>query len=293
MKNLAPIVIFAFNRPYALQKMLESLQLNPLFKESLTFIFVDGARNQAEQIKVNQVITIARSVTPNVFVSDKNIGLGASIISGVSQIINKYGKAIVLEDDLYLMPGFLSYMNDALVQYKSDERIFSICGYGLKVKRPKDYTGDVYLGIRSSSWGWATWSDRWNTVDWEVKDWDRLSSNRKLQKAFNEGGSDMYGMLKGYKEGKICSWAIRFCYSQHKQHKYSVHPFLSYVENYGFGDDATNCRSTHSRFKVILNRSLEKISMPKSLSVVKSIVKGNAFYHSIFLRVYNHLIEFI
>ena len=292
MKNLAPIVVFAFNRPTALQRMLNSLQLNPLFKESLTFIFVDGARDQTEQIKVNQVIDIARSVTPNVTISDKNIGLGSSIIAGVSKIINQYGKAIVLEDDLYLAPGFLTYMNDALEKYQSDKRIFSVCGYGLKITRPSNYVGDVYLGIRSSSWGWGTWSDRWNSVDWEVKDWEKINSNRRLQNDFNKGGSDMFGMLKGYMEGRVCSWAIRFCYSQYKQHKYSVHPFLSYVDNFGFGDEATNCKSSHPRFKVTLNQSTEKISMPESLSIVKSIVKDNAFYHSIFLRIYNHLMEF-
>ena len=287
VKKLAPIVIFAFNRPSVFKRMLESLQLNPLFGESKVIVFVDGARNEAEKVKVQQVVEIAHTVTDEVFVSQTNKGLGPSVIAGVTKIINQYDKVIVIEDDLQLMPGFLTYMNDALDQYQSDNRIFSVCGYGFKIHRPKNYDGDVYLGIRSSSWGWGTWKDRWNSIDWEVKDWEKISSDKNLQKAFNKGGSDMYSMLKGYMEGRNRSWAIRFCYSQHKQKKFSVHPFLSYVDNNGFGEEATNCKSNYSRFKVALNQSTHAICMPTSLSLNKSIIKDINFYHCIPLRLYS------
>ncbi|MCS2404710.1 hypothetical protein NXY31_07810 [Bacteroides salyersiae] len=116
--------------------------------------------------------------------------------------MEKYGKAIVLEDDLTCTPNFLSYINQALDYYEHDKRIFSICGYGLKIKKPIGYSSDVYLSKRSSSWGWATWKDRWEQVDWEIQDWKELVNNKKQQKAFNKNGSDMYSMLKGYMEGK-------------------------------------------------------------------------------------------
>lgn len=57
-------------------------------------------------------------------------------------------------------------MNQALDFYENDNKIISICGYGLKIKRPRGYVGDVYLLGRSSSWGWATWKDRWEQIDW-------------------------------------------------------------------------------------------------------------------------------
>ena len=38
--------------------------------------------------------------------SSKNKGLAKSIIEGVSEIINQYGKAIVVEDDLITAPDF-------------------------------------------------------------------------------------------------------------------------------------------------------------------------------------------
>ena len=220
----APIVIFAFNRPEALLKLKETLERNTLYEESEKYVFVDGARNEGECAKVEEVVSIARKITSNVTVAEKNKGLGSSIIEGVTTVINQYHKVIVLEDDLICSENFLSYMNQALDFYQNNSRIFSICGYGLKIKRPMGYIGDVYLSGRSSSWGWGTWKDRWEQVDWEMKDWKELSSNRKMQKAFNKNGSDMFTMLKGYMEGRNRSWAIRFCYSQFKLGKYSVHP---------------------------------------------------------------------
>lgn len=286
---LAPIVIFAFNRPDALRGMIDSLKRNLLYEESEKFVFVDGARNEAERAKVDEVVAVAREITENVMAADSNRGLGPSIIAGVSDIINRYGRAIVLEDDLVLMPGFLQYMNQALDAYQEDARIFAVCGYGLKIKRPAGYVGDVYLCNRASSWGWGTWADRWNSVDWNVSDWEQLQSDRSAQRAFNRGGSDMYGMLRGYMEGRNRSWAIRFCYSQFRQGRYSVHPFRSLVENDGFGDGATNCRQKYSRFKTCVSDSLDPLLLPEEIEPVKSLIQASAGYHGLARRIYSRL----
>ncbi len=285
---LAPIIIFAFNRPDRLQAMIKSLNANSLYDDSDKFVFVDGPRNDVDAERIKEVVTIARNITNNVKASSANKGLGTSIIEGVTSIINKYGKAIVLEDDLILMPGFLTFMNQCLDTYESDSRIFSVCGYGLKINRPEGYQGDVYLSLRSSSWGWATWADRWNSVDWQVTDYETLRSSRRMRRAFNRGGSDMYGMLRDYMEGRNHSWAIRFCYSQFKQGKYSVHPFLSFVDNEGFGSDATNCCQTYSRFKTELNTGT-KIMVPSHLQVEEKLIKQLRRYHSIRLRIYSKI----
>ncbi len=286
---LAPIVIFAFNRPEALRRMLESLKVNPLYEESEKFVFVDGPRSEADEAKVKEVIAVAHEVTTNVVAAETNKGLGASIIAGVTDVIAKYGRAIILEDDLRLMPGFLQYMNQALDAYYDDERIFAVCGYGLKIKMPKGYDGDVYLSNRASSWGWGTWEDRWNTVDWAVGDWEQLQSDRKAQRAFNQGGSDMYGMLRNYMMGRNRSWAIRFCYSQFRQGRYSVHPFLSFVENEGFGDGATNCKQKYSRFKTNLQCVMITLNLPANIEVNKAILKENRRYHGFVKRIYSKI----
>ncbi len=284
-----PIVIFGFNRPDAFSRLVDSLKKNPGFNGHPVFVFIDGPRNELDKPKVDEVIALANELTPNVTASAENKGLGNSVIKGVSEVIAKYGKAIVLEDDLVLMPGFLQYMEDALALYDEDKRIFSICGYGLKINRPADYVGDVYLCNRSSSWGWATWADRWQTVDWNVSDWNELASSKRMQQEFNRGGSDMFGMLRGFMEGRNKSWAIRFCYSQFRQGRYSVHPFRSLVANEGFGADATNCRQKYSRFKTDIERDAKRLTLPEGLQPDARLIKSSARYHSLRLRLYSKI----
>ena len=281
---LAPIVIFAFNRPEALQKLLDSLRMNSFYEESDKYIFIDGPRCEEDKAKVDEVVTIARKVASNISISPVNRGLGNSIIAGVSTIIAEYGKAIVLEDDLICAPNFLSYMNQALDFYENDNKIISICGYGLKIKRPRGYVGDVYLLGRSSSWGWATWKDRWEQIDWDIQDWNEFSSNKQMRRAFNKNGSDMYSMLKGYMEGKNHSWAIRFCYNQ------SICPFISKVDNIGFGEEATNCKQRYSRFKVNMDIAhSHEFLFEKDIESNKRIEKLCYRYHSITLRLYSKI----
>ena len=129
---LAPIIVFAFNRPEALKNTIESLLRNEESKDSDLYVFVDGARDNklGEDEKVRQVQEYTKKINGfkslHYTFSEKNKGLGNSIIQGVTQIINQYGKAIVLEDDLVFSTNFLSYMNQGLERYENNENVFSI-----------------------------------------------------------------------------------------------------------------------------------------------------------------------
>ncbi|PKA98783.1 glycosyl transferase family 2 [Flavobacteriaceae bacterium MAR_2009_75] len=291
---LAPICLFVYNRLTVTQETILALQKNYLASESNLIIFSDGPKNESAQKKVTDVRQYIQSVrgfkSVTVVEALQNKGLGTSIIEGVSQIVKQYGRAIVLEDDLYTTPNFLDYMNQALDFYQDHNRIISICGYGLKIKRPKDYSSDFYLYGRSSSWGWATWQHQWETVDWEVKDWEAFKADKEAIKAFNYNGSDMFRMLKSVVEGGNNTWAIRFCYAQFKQQKYSLMPFKSFVENNGFDAEGTNTKYRFSRFKTQMDSGKKrKFTFDLSARVNRQIEEECYKYHSIPIRVYSRI----
>lgn len=294
---LAPIIVFAFNRPEALKNTIESLLQNEEVKDSDLYIFVDGPRldKPSDAKKVKQVQEFVNKIygfkSLHYTFSESNKGLGNSIIEGVSQIINQYGKAIVLEDDLVFAKNFLSYMNQSLDRYEKEKKVFSVCGYSNKVKVPKDYPYDTYFCTRSSSWGWGTWADRWNSVDWELKDWDKYS---KMGSAFNKwGGSDCFRMLHSVKEGWGNSWAIRFCFSQFLQDKLSLFPTVSKVKNNGFDGEGTNCKKW-SRFKYEFDSGNNKsLKLPSSISLNPQLYKSAMKYHSIPIRIYSRIMYLI
>lgn len=295
--KLAPIVIFAFNRPNGLQNLLNSLKKNELADKSDLYIFVDGYRKEiiGEENKVSEVKEIVRKLTGfnkiEYNFSDINKGLANSIIEGVTEVINKYGSAIVLEDDLVLADNFLSFMNKGLIRYEKKEKVFSICGYSNKIKVTKEYNCDAYFCTRSSSWGWATWTDRWDSVDWELIKWNEYS---KFRHKFNKwGGSDCFTMLCSVKEGWGQSWAIRFVFAQFLQNKLSLFPLISKVRSDGFDGEGTNCKKW-SRFKYEFDNSKKKeFIYPVNIQLNKKLYKSAMSYNGLLIRICSRLMYYI
>ncbi|MBR5255233.1 MAG: glycosyltransferase [Bacteroidales bacterium] len=281
----------AFNRPDALRRSLTALAAADLASDTDLFIRIDGPRNEADAEKVAAVREVAKSArgfrSVDVCWSDKNQGLGPSIIQGVERILDFSETVIVLEDDLVVSKGFLRYMNDALRLYADDKRVFSVCGYTNRVDIPEGYTADAYFAPRSSSWGWATWRDRWQSVDWNPSP----ASLQKNALAFNRwGGSDCAKMLRDWIEGRNRSWAIRFCYSQFLQGKTALFPVRSLVDpSAGFEGDGTNCRR-YNRFKFDFDPEGKSVyRFPEKVEEIPSILRSALRYHSLGRRLWSRL----
>ena len=198
------------------------------------------------------------------------------MITGVTEIINEKGKVIVVEDDLITSPQFLTFMNDALDFYEDEKKIWSISGYQFPFELPETYTKSVYAAYRSSSWGWATWKDRWETIDWEVKDYSSYKYNPLRIAKFCKGGTDLDKMLRYQMQGKIDSWAIRWCYNQCKQDKYTIYPVKSLVNNIGTDGRGTHCDPTSVRFRQTLATSFKyefEHNLPADREVMKKYRK--------------------
>src|SRR5688572_7223408 len=120
---LAPVALFVYNRPWHTRQTVKALQNNFLADETELFIFSDGPKNDDSKAAVQEVRdylkTIEQFKNITIIEQEKNLGLANSIISGVTEIVNKYGKIIVIEDDLISSRYFLKYMNDALDKYLS------------------------------------------------------------------------------------------------------------------------------------------------------------------------------
>jgi hypothetical protein len=259
MKTLAPIALFCYKRLDTLQQTIDALKKNDLAAESELFIFSDGPKKPADEPVINEIRNYLHTVTgfkkTTVIEAPANKGLAKNIIGGVTDIINKYGKIIVLEDDLVTSKNFLAYMNQGLDFYENKRKIFSVCGFTIPMKGLKK--NSVYLTQRADSCGWGTWKDRWEIIDWDVKDYPALMESRKKQRAFNRMGSDMTGLLTKQRQGKINSWAIRWCYHQFKEDLYSVHPVVSKLKNIGFDSpDATHTKEKFNRFDTELDTNV-------------------------------------
>lgn len=254
----APVIVFAYNRLEHMRVLLQQLEENEMASETDVYIFSDGPKGTDSSVEAvraylrdySRETTAFRKV--EVFFAERNRGLATSVISGVNRIFEEYDRVIVLEDDLHISHMFLKYMNRALDFYRNKQEIWSISGYSFPMKTMFCYPHDVFYSYRGCSWGWATWKDRFQSVDWNVSTYDTFLKDKKIQKRFNRGGKDLTPMLIRQMNHEIDSWAVRWCYEQSRQNKYTVYPVHTLVENAGRDGSGTNCGVDYSK-----NRALD------------------------------------
>lgn len=263
MEEYAPIAVFVYNRPDHARKTIEALGTNELAKKSIVFIFSDASANEQNENKVAEVRSYIHSGIDiyfkelNIVEAEANKGLANSLIDGITRVISEYGRIIVLEDDLVVSNDYLDYMNRALMFYNDDRRIWSIGGFSFDMPCLKDCNADVYLHPRACSWGWATWLNRWELVDWNMPDYETYKHNVFKRYSFSKCGIDLPTMLDAQMYCNINSWYIRWCFYSWKENAYTVYPVKSRV--YMIGNDGTGVHENtdEMRFNCIFAASDE------------------------------------
>lgn len=293
----SPIILFAYKRPHHLRQTVEALQKNFLADKSDLFIFSDGSKDVNDEGKVKLVRQYISGIKGfnkvHIKMQKKHLGLAESVISGVSEIIGKYNKVIVLEDDLVSSPIFLTFMNQSLEFYNDNKKIFSVTGFNYPIKISKHYNLPVYLSFRCTSWGWGTWLDRWILVDWKVKDYKHFINSECLQKEFNLGGEDLTAMLVNQMNGYIDSWAIRWCYAHFKNKAFCLHPAISKIKNIGL--DGSGTHHSVSKLNTVVDTSSTEILFPENIEIDKEISKNfnNYFRVKRLIRIFNLLKDIV
>ncbi|MCY7350062.1 MAG: glycosyltransferase [Cytophagaceae bacterium] len=248
MPEPAPILLFCYNRPEHLRQTVASLRQNPLAAQSRLYVFSDGPKNGKAAVLVAEVRAFLPTIEGFAEVildeSSENRGLAASVIRGVTQVLQKHGKAIVLEDDLEVARDYLDFMNAALDTYAPRSDVFSVGGYLPPIAIPADYPDEVVLLPRASSWGWGTWLDRWQRADWRMDYYDELVQNPEARRQFTRGGDDLWPMLQKQRRGLISSWAVRWSFAHTQHHAYCLHPIRAKVRSTGADGSGTHVRNT-------------------------------------------------
>jgi hypothetical protein len=242
LQNPAPIALFLYNRPDHARRTISYLQKNLLAQESRLFIFSDAAKTSADEANVEEVREVAAGVdgfkSVKVIARKQNMGLANSIISGVSQLVNEYGKVIVFEDDLISSPHTLRFFNDALIRYADEEKVMHIGAYMFDLE---DKTLPETFFFRAAfSWGWATWASAWKNFEPDI---DKLMAQfdaEKINQFSVEGTMNFWKQMQGFKAGKNNSWAIRWYASVFLNGGLTLNPSHSLIHNIGHDGSGTH-----------------------------------------------------
>jgi hypothetical protein len=266
MQNLAPIALFVYNRPEHTRRTISYLQKNLLAEDSRLFIYADAAKNDIDKTKVEQVRQLIKQVTGfksvKIITRAQNLGLADSIISGVTELVNQYGKVIVFEDDMLSSPYTLEYFNEALTRYSSEEKVMHIGAYMYNIENENLH--EAFFFRAATSWGWATWDRAWKEFEPDVDVLLKQFDSKKINQFSIEGTMNFWKQLEGFKAGKNNSWAIRWYASIFLKGGLTLNPSASLIHN--IGNDGSGI---HSQKENIYNVQLAKKAIKQFPSVIK------------------------
>jgi hypothetical protein len=216
IRQWAPIALFIFKRPAHTRRVIESLRLCTGFADSRVFVFADGPRSPEDVLGVEETRAEARRLLGDhaVFVEREiNLGVDKSIVAGVSELCDRYGRVVVVEEDLILSPNFLHFLNSGLTQYDSETRLMQVCGYMFDVPELSESRDAIFLPMVNSS-GWATWKRAWSQLDPDATGWrERLRDDRERRRFDLDGNYKYSSMLKHHMRQHVPAWDIRWYYS--------------------------------------------------------------------------------
>lgn len=220
-----PIVVVAYNRPDSLRRILESLQ-NASYPFSVKLII------SIDKSDENEVVSVANNFNwkhghKEVICHTERLGLKNHILSSGDMALS-HDAVIVLEDDLYVSPGFYNYILQAFRFYNNESSIAGISLYAHSYNEsaqlpftPLIDDSDVFFMQTPSSWGQC-----WTKAQWlEFRKWYDQNNALKLKLES--------GIPANIAEWPDSSWKKYFIKYLIDTKKFFVYPRFSLSTNFG------------------------------------------------------------
>ena len=236
------IIIFAYNRPSHLKRVLIALENNKVKND--IYLIIDGPKNKFDKINQEDIsLSLTRFSNKNkrivkIIKRKKNLGLAKSITGGITYLSKKYQNLIILEDDTIAYKNFIRFVEKHLKLIKSSDNTQVICGYQFPNFEKNPKTLKTLLLSNFVSWGWAIKS----------REWQAYLKFKKKNKKKNIKAVPIF--LRNYFEDKYTVkqkkniWSLDFMYYNFiKGNKY-IFPNTSLIKNIGFDGSGVNSKAT-------------------------------------------------
>ncbi|MCX6494677.1 MAG: hypothetical protein NTY82_02725 [Actinobacteria bacterium] len=244
MATKVPVLLLAYNRPDKLAAVLDALRVLNVHD---LIIAVDGPKSHipGDAEKVELVRNVARSATwaknLELVFRDSNIGLRAAVVASVSDAVSRFGRVIVVEDDLIPGPQMIPFMKAMLDRYADDTRIEHVSGFDMVPPSAHSFS-DVRprLTRYPESYAWATWERAWKGYD-DSLEWAMDASVSDIAKIVGStvGALRWKQNFHDAEAGRISTWAYRWLASMWSRDSYMLSPGAN-LSTYRGHDDGTH-----------------------------------------------------
>ena len=290
----SPIALFVYNRPEHTRQTIEALINNIGAECSDLYIYSDAPKTDKDRVLVDTVRKIIKETHGfnkiEIIEGESNQGLSKSIIDGVTSLCEKYGKVIVVEDDLITSKLFLDFMNKALDKYENNDSVMHVSGYMFPIE---PYSSESFFLPLTSSWGWGTWRNSWKAFEPNgVKLYERLKAAGMFYK-FNINNTYNYKrMLEKQIRGGNDSWAVRWYASVFLKNGLGLFPANSHVRNIGLDNSGVHCSATNDYDVKLLGEGTDEL--PSHIEISRCMFEKLTSYYqanhvSLLKKIFNRL----
>jgi len=233
----APILVTVYSRLESLYQCIESLKANQLSKESDLYIASDFAGKESDKKIIQEIrdyiLTIEGFKSVNPIFRENNLGAFESPVQAISEVINKHGKIIFLEDDIVVSKSFLQFLNDGLDKFEDNNKVYSISGYCPPPAYMTELKNHVMKAPFHCPWGYATWSNRTN-IDMNFNPYNEVMKNKTLVKYIAKFAPFMLEALRNdYHNPQLGFTDVRITFQMLIKEMFTIYPALSLTKNIG------------------------------------------------------------
>ena len=247
-----PILVTAFNRPDLLASLLIRLKQTGC---DTVYISIDGPREVSDYELVAACRVLAEDFNKNhldrLHFYQENQGCGHGMYGAINWFYSQESAGIILEDDINFDLLFLQTMDSLLDKFEFRRDIGSVTGLNpfsnYQLSKLGVKPADIIVHSFFSSWGWATWKDRWDLYNFEFEFKSKLIFHLKLYRRFGLIGSKHFATkFKQVARKEVDTWDYQFLAMQVRYGLKCAAPGRNLIANVGFRDDATHTKTQPS-----------------------------------------------
>lgn len=206
---------------------------------------VDGPKSESDkinQIKIeNEVIKYSQNSKTKIHLRQhsENLGVAGGVISAIDWFFSFEEMGVILEDDLLISEGFLTFTLMGLETYKNNPRVWMVSGTQI-IPDVKDHVTAVWTNY-PMIWGWGSWKEKWIEMRTSLL-------RRKKIKFINLGNKIyLYWAVGGNRalSGKVDTWDTQLAFEFNLQKKLCLLPPVNLVSNIGTDEVASHTKINH------------------------------------------------
>ena len=214
------ICLIAYNRINSLKRLLSSLDNAVYSCPVKLYISVDKSDDSTIEEFAKEYQW--KYGEKEVILHKENLGLRKHVLS-CGDLLQKHDALVVLEDDIYVAPGFMLFAQNAVDEFAGRKDIAGISLYSFFINYhscqpfiPIKENSDVYLMQNAQSWGQVWMKDQWE----DFRRW-------------YDKNSEDFGPMPHLPKS-ICGWSNKSWLKYHTRYciendKYFVFPYTSYT----------------------------------------------------------------